>query len=121
MSDTIEKIMELKKYLKKLQGTINREAVFTFFDVKIVHKKPVDDILCCIEASFPDKYKLYLKQYSPKDVQSYQMYLTLKNKIQNKFMFSSSHYSVSYNHIYTIITTISSTIESDMKMIEEKL
>ena len=55
-----EASIEIKKYLRKLVKIINEEASFTFFKVKIVEKKRIDDILCCVDATFPDEYKSLL-------------------------------------------------------------
>lgn len=123
MSDSTEKIIELKKYFKKIQSTIDRETVFTLFNNKIVNKNPIDDILCCIEASFPDSYKKYVRQQNKteKKIETPQLYAILKSKIQNKFAFSNSHYSIKFKDIPGIIISIINAIDIDMRVIEEQL
>ena len=65
-----EETIELKRYLKKLQYVIEQETKFTLINARIVDKKKVDDILCCIESSFPETYKNFIKEKGPYKLKS---------------------------------------------------
>ena len=116
-----ESIAELKKHFKKLQYVIDNDAVFTLFDSKVLRKNMIDDVLCCIEASFPAEYKEYIKQQGANKIKSRFYYDILKEKIQNKFMFSSSHYSVKFKETPQLISSIIKNLGSDFRIICENL
>lgn len=116
-----ESIVELKKHFKKLQYVIENDAVFTLIDRKLLKKNNIDDILCCIEASFPPEYKDYIKRQGSNKIKSRYYYNILKEKIQNKFMFSSNLYSVKYKETPSLISTIIKNLGSDFRIICENL
>jgi hypothetical protein len=111
-------MQELNKYLKKLELLILNGGEFTFLHTKLVKKNSIDDLLCCIEASIPDEYKEYVKKKSTKKMESELLYAALKSFIQNKFMFSSSLYSVQYKRAAKIITDYQRALNSDLKYIQ---
>ena len=116
MSTCEEQIVSLKKYLKKLLYIIKNEASITFMDKKIISKKRIDDILCCVEASFPELYKECAARVSS-NLESYVFYQKLLRAINNKFILSSSSYLVYYLDAQQNITSFLSTIDSDIQRI----
>ena len=117
MTNPLEASVDIRKYLKKLQYTIDNEAVFTLLNVKIVDKKRIDDILCCLEASWPDEYKAYISRDDVETLKSYTGYTQLLLAIKNKFLFSTDVYAVQYKNVHNIITVILNSIESDINYI----
>ena len=109
-----EASFDLKKFLKKLQVLIEREASMTFFGTKVLDKKKVDDILCCIEASFSDDYKKFVRN---RKLKSYTYYLQLLAAIKNRFFFSTTVYAVKYKEALPLIMAIHNAIDSDIKFI----
>ena len=116
MSTCDEQIIALKKYFKKLLYIIKNDASFTFMDKKIVNKKRIDDIMCCIEASFPEIYKERASRGSNM-LKSYALYQKLLQVVNNKFILSSSSYLVYYNDAQQYINSFLSSIDSDIREI----
>ena len=116
MHDLEEKIIALKKYLRKLLMTINNEASFTLINAKLINKKRIDDILCCIEGTFPEDYKRFIKLGS-RQLKSNNYYLQLLQTIRNSFWLNPSLYSVRYGDAERYITAILSSIESDIRFV----
>jgi hypothetical protein len=113
-------MLELKKYLRKLEGLISTGADFTFFNTKLVKKKLIDDLLCCIEATIPVEYKEFIKKKSDKRWESATLYYALKSSIQNRFMFSSSLYSVQYKRVSRVVMDYQRAMKSDLKYIQRE-
>lgn len=116
-----ESIIELKKHLKKLSNIITNNASFTFFKLKIVDKNRIDDVLCCIEASFPDEYKKLLRQKKSSGLKSIALYHSLKASIQRRFIFSSESYSVKYKDALSIIAGFTVILEQDIRFLYKNL
>lgn len=114
MLDPQEATIDFKKYLRKLQYIIERESSFTLLRTKIVDKRKIDDILCCIEASFPDDYKKFIKT---RNLKSYNHYLRLLSTIRNPFWLSTSFYSVRYTKATPLITCLINSIDSDFRFV----
>lgn len=114
MLNPLEAGIELKKYLKKLQYLIEKEASFTLVKTKIVDKKKIDDILCCIEATFPDDYKKFVKS---RKLKSYTYYIQLLEAIKNRFWLSTMVYSVRHNEAMVLIAGMLNSIESDINFV----
>ena len=110
-----EAVLEIKKYLKKLSNVINKEASLTLIKVKIVEKKRVDDILCCIDATFPDEYKACVKKHGVKALRTAGQYRQLQDCIRRKFWLNSESYAVLYNDAIGLINMISASIDADIK------
>lgn len=108
---------DIKKYLKKLLAVIEYESSFKLISTRIVDKKRIDDVLCCVEASWPEDYKKYMSKYDTKKLTSPLYYNQLILAIKNKFLFSTSHYSVHYNHATSAITGLIAAIDRDMSFI----
>ncbi len=112
-----EEVIDLKKYLKKLQYIIEYDAKFTLISTKIVDKKKIDDILCCIESAFPTDYKKFVKEKGPYKLNSSKSYLHLYEAVKNKFLFSTDVYSVRFSDAIEAISGIHNNIENDLKLI----
>ena len=54
---------EIQKYLKKLRAFIESGATFSLLDAKLYNKKRIDDLICCIQASWPNEYIEYTRKY----------------------------------------------------------
>lgn len=108
---------ELKKYLRKLLNIIENEASITLIKTKIIDKTKIDDILCCIEASFPEEYKAFIKKKGARKLKSNFYYNQLLASIKNKFLFSTSCYSVRYKEAAQIIGTLVVSLDSDMRFL----
>ena len=115
MSSPEETAIKLTNYFKKLQRILNNEAIFSLGKKKLYNKNRIDDILCCIEATFPKGYTDYIKKTGGKDLKSYEYYQKLMYSIKNKFMFSSSHYFVNYREANTFLLSVIKTITGDVK------
>lgn len=109
--------IEFKKYLKKLLLVIEHEASFTFISTKIIDKKRIDDVMCCVEASWPEDYKKYIAKFDTKKIKSPLYYRQMILAIKNKFFFSTSCYSVNYKEATQAITSLMVAIENDMRFI----
>ena len=83
----MEETIELKKYLKKLIFVIEKETTFSFFNTVFIDTKRLDDILCCIEASWPEKYKAFKNKKSNSIIKSSIAYKKAILAIKNKFTF----------------------------------
>jgi hypothetical protein len=114
-----QKIIELKKYLHKLYNFIEREALFSFISTKLFDKKKVDDLICCIDASFPEEYKNYIRE-TQKSLRTTKSYRELLNAIQNKFMFNTNMYLVHYQEALAKIVELQQVIDSDIKLINNQ-
>ena len=112
-----EASIELKKYLKKLATLIERDASFTFIKTKIVDKKKVDDILCCIEASLPDEYKTFVKKSGAKSLKSNFLYVQILGAVKNKFLFSTSVYKVKHGEALSLIASMIKALDSDINFV----
>jgi len=117
METALECTMELKKFLKKLQTILRSEAVFSLFKLRLYNKVRIDDILCCIEGSFPEQYKSLIKNKQARKLQSYQIYLQLSTILKNKFSLNSALYSIKKEQADTLITAFTSKIDSDIRFI----
>lgn len=118
MFDTTETCLTIKNYLKKLLQIINNGATFTFFKTKLIERNKLDDVLCCIEASFPEEYYHYIKNKGGTNIICNRKYKELLRTIRNKSLLSSSCYSVKYNEAISLINTISMSLEKDFKYIQ---
>ena len=112
-----EASVALKGYFKKLVKIINEEASFTFSKTKVINKQRIDDILCCIEGSFPAEYKQYAQRGMGKKLKSYDYYNQLMYAIKNKFFFSTSSYSVRYSEALGLINNITASIDRDINFV----
>ena len=121
MSDAFEKTQELKKYIKKLIKFINNESTFKFMKTRLVDKTRVDDIICCIDASFPKEYLDHLKKIGGNHLKSTALYTEMLNAIKNPFWLSPSLYSVNYNAFNVTANAFIKNIDSDIKKVSGEI
>ena len=117
MINTQECTNDFKKYLKKLNLIIEMEAKLSLISSKLYDKKRIDDVMCCIEASWPEDYKKYIAKFDVKKLKTPTYYNQLIKAIKNKFLFSTDCYSVNYSKATEAISSLLISIESDMKFI----
>lgn len=115
-----DNIANLKMYFDKLIKTIETQASFKFGNKRIVDKQRIDDILCCIDANFPEILKLYRKQYgnTDKNVKSFKVYDLLLANIKIKPLFGTNSYSINYSETLQLAANIGRTFASDISYIE---
>lgn len=109
--------LEFKKYLRKLLKVIMNEASFSFGKSKIIDKNRIDDVLCCVEASWPEDYKKYITKVNSKKLKSPNIYKQLILAIKNRFLLSSSCYHVHNDNAINAINMLIKSIDSDMAYI----
>ena len=116
--ETVEEgVAELKKYLKKLSSILEAEVKFSFIDAKLYDKKRLDDVMCCIESSWPAEYKNYIIKCGQKNLKSPICYKQLIKAVRNKFLFSTNHYSVNYSVALKALQNLLIVIEQDIQYI----
>ena len=120
MLNPLESTQEIKKYLRKLLRLIENEASFTFFTTKLVDKGRVDDIICCVEASFSEEYKTYIRKLGGKNLRSYRSWQQALKVLKNSFKLSGSLYSIKTADALRYINEIISEIDSDYKTVYEE-
>ena len=87
--------------------------------VKIINKRKIDDIFCCIEAAFPACYKNFIKAKGPYKLSTSKAVLSLYEAVKNKFMFSTNVYSVRFKEALSAINEILINVEKDVNAIIE--
>ena len=118
--NTEEELEELKKYLIKLRSLINHDAIFSFNNKKIIDKKRIDDILCCVQASIPKEYTNYVKRHNDKVLKTEFCYLELIKAIKNKFLFCNNVYLVYQTEALSKIENLLLAVSSDIKYINQQ-
>ena len=109
-----EQLQNLNLYLRKLKRVISTEASFSFGNTKIVSKARVDDVLCCIQASYPHDFKDYVKRNGNKSLESHLCFQQLLNVVTKKFFLSSNQYSVDYIYFEKLLNTFIQTIQKEL-------
>ena len=112
-----QEVAAFRKYLLKLRNLISRDNLFAYGDNKIVDKKKVDDLLCCIEASFPVDIIKKEKTTVQKLLRSKGAYKELLNAIKNRFLFSNSVYLVHYSDAIARMDALMKAINQDLDYI----
>ena len=115
----MEEIKTLKSYFNKLQRTIVHNADFKLFNVALVGKNKIDDILCCILATFPNTYKRLINLKEGRDFHSILSYNLLLNALKRKFIFNPNVYLVNVGTANKLLTAISKSVEADVNRIEK--
>lgn len=117
----MEHLGELLGYFDKLLKIMKSAGEFEIFGYKFFKKTRIDDILCCIIASFPLKYKAFLKRKvtEKKQYSSVISFDVMYKKIKNPFFFNNSIYAVDYHEVIKMINTIMKTLERDISAIEK--
>ena len=108
-----KKIDDIKKYIRKLHSVLLNEASFSFFSNKFVNKQRIDDIICCIDANWPDKIKT--KNKREERFFSEKVYIMFVKNITQKTFISSSLYKINYNEFLQQSGTLLKAIETDYK------
>ena len=121
MSNIYESANEIKAYANKLLKIIQRETTFSFMNLRLVNKNRVDDILCCIDASFPEEYKIYTQKGKNKRLDTRLHYYQVLQAIKNKFVLSPSSYKVYYKEAVTAISKFITAIDKDFVKIAEEM
>ena len=106
-------IEEIRKYVNKLNFILTNDAIFSLFLNKFVNKKRIDDIICCIDANWPDKLKT--KNQLEEKFFSEKAYIMFVKNITQKTFISSSLYKVNYNEFLQQSKGLLKAIETDYK------
>ena len=115
----MEETIELKKYLKKLIFVIENETTFSFFNTVFVDTKRLDDILCCIEASWPESYKAFMSKKRNSKIRSSLAYKKAILAIKNKFILSPNLCIVHRKAAIAEIIKVLTYIDEDLRFIEK--
>ena len=119
MYNSDEVILDTKKYLKKLMNTVMENSSFTFAKTKIVKKKAIDDILCCVEAVMPQEYRNYVRTYGTAGLKSHLYLSKIHAAIKNKFLLSTDVYSVRYKELEPLMSAFVSELRHDLDKISQ--
>lgn len=106
-------------YLSKLKRVIDDQASFVWFKTRYVPKKRIDDLLCCIEGSFPDEYKENIKTYGGSNMSGYRAYQKLTASLRRKALLSSESYSIVYEEVLSLMKSFQSNIRYDLRKVCE--
>lgn len=115
----MEETIELKKYLKKLIFVIENETTFSFLNTVFVDTKRLDDILCCIQASWPENYKTFINKKRNFEIKSFQAYKKAILAIKNKFILSPNLCTVNRKIALAEIIKVLTYIDDDLKYIKK--
>ena len=113
-----EELKSLGSYIQKLKKTVAMECSFTFGRNKIVSKARIDDVICCIQASYPKDYRDYVRRNGMKSLETYIYFQKLLSVATKKFVLSSNHYSIDYIELNGIADVFMSTARSEIRKIE---
>ncbi len=114
----MEEIKTIKGYFNKLQRTVLYEASFKIFSKEVIKKSKIDDVLCCIIATFPVSYKKMLNMKDGKKYRSVLSYNLLTEALKRKFILNSDLYYIDVGLINKLVGAILKSIEADIKEIE---
>ena len=95
--DLKNSINDIKKYLQKLNILISNNSSFIIGKYRFINKNRVDDIICCMEVSWPKEIKGLAQYKKEKNIESFKIYKNFLNIITNKTFISSNHYLINYN------------------------
>lgn len=115
---TLEEQKEnINAYLKKLRRIISMENSFSFGNSKIVSKSRIDDIICCVQASYPDAFRDYIKKNGPKSLETQTYFLKLVEISTKKFFLSQDHYIVSLLDFDKCLSAFSQTMKRETQKV----
>lgn len=106
-------------YLTKIKRVIDTQTSFTWFKNKYVPKKRIDDLLCCIEGSFPDEYRENIKTHGGSNMSGYRAYQKLTASLRRKALLSSESYSIVYEEVLSLMKSFQSNIRYDLRKVCE--
>ena len=112
----------IKDYMKKLQKVINFDATFSIAGFKLIQKRKIEDVLCCVYAKLPEAYKKMLK--TKVDVQRYNSvlcYSLLMKLLSKKFFLDKNLIIVRVNEVNKLISAVIVSIDRDISTIEQLL
>jgi hypothetical protein len=109
----------ISDYLLKLKQLIGSQAYATWFKTRIISKKRIDDILCCIEGSFPEEYKNYVKVHGSTSLGGFKAYQKLIASIRRRVFLNSESYAVLYEEALLQIRNFQSGLKLDLKRVCE--
>lgn len=107
----------IKSYFLKLKKLIMHGADLNLIKFKLIKKAKIDDILCCIFATLPDKYRQAMKDKKQR-LTSMIAYEYLKGHLSKKFFLSSGYYIVKSKETLKYIDAILMTIIKDIQWVE---
>ena len=113
-----EELKSLGSYIQKLKKTVAMECSFTFGRNKIVSKARIDDVICCIQASYPKEYRDYVRRNGMKSLETYIYFQKLLSVATKKFVLSANHYSIDHVELNRISDLFIATAQKEMKKIE---
>lgn len=113
----MDKIEEIKQYFQKLQRIVKGKGEFALFGRKLIKKEKIDDILCCLLAVLPDKYKHEIK-FGKEKLNSIICYKAMFKSLKGNFPLSKSVYLVHAKKASDSISAILKCIEADIKHVE---
>lgn len=110
---------QMKKYLTKIRDLLENPT-FHLGDRRYLKVVRVDDLICCMEACFPETFKKIIKAKKFSIVESGKYYKNLLAALKaKKGLIFSDCYVVSYRAAITYIEAFSRNIDSDIKKLEE--
>ena len=113
-----EQLQGLKLYLNKLKRIITNESSFSLGNKKIISKARIDDIVCCVQANYPDDFTEYVKRNGIKSLQSHLCYQQLLAVVTKKFILSSAHYSIDFTRFISLLNMLVQTMEKEKVRVE---
>ena len=113
-----EQLQDLKLYLNKLKRIITNESSFSFGNKWIISKSRVDDIVCCVQANYPDDFTEYVKRNGIKSLQSHLCYQQLLAVVTKKFILSPEHYLIDFARFISLLGMLIQTMEKEKTRVE---
>ena len=117
MTSDLDSTQEFKKFLNKLLMILKNEPVFALGKIRLYDKSRIDDIICCIESSIPENYKILIKNKVARRLETYQIYIQLNKTLKQKFPLSSSIYRINLAAASALINGLVTKIDADIKFI----
>lgn len=114
-----EQLQNLAVYLNKLKKIIQEQASFTFGRTKLVSKARIDDVLCCIQASYPQDFKEYVKRNGTKSLQTNLCFQQLLSVVTKQTIFAPGSYAIDYPYFEQLLATFNRTISNEVNKIIE--
>jgi len=110
---------ETKNYIKKLHKVVS-SAELTLFGYSLARKNRIDDLLCCIIASFPDVYKKALKTRTlrPGQFQSVAAFNRLSKIIKQPAFLLNSFYAFKIGEVNELFKIINRDLDLDIRNLE---
>lgn len=105
-------------YINKIQRTIEYNADLSLGNSKFVKKDKVDNLLCCVLAKLPDKFKKKMRVPGNK-YRSVGAFKLLQDVITKKAWYMPSMYKVDISKAKQLIASINSYIAKDLEEIDQ--